>query len=198
MVRRIERDVFPQVDVSRDSTYKETINSKKRKFADAFPDTLNTSNESSSSSEGNKGAQTRKKRLLNEMRSLSENVLEYEESIQYLREIKPDYKELQVHEELIHELAQKPLSWLSRNPYDDDLTTSKRNIDFSAEEKKDSCELPLALESKEKEQLEQTFAYNAPSNVSQRLDIIGETSQELGSSMANQSSFQSKMIVHES
>ena len=81
-----------------------------------------------------------------------------------------------MHEELIHELAQKPLSWLSRNPYDDDLTTSKRNIDFSAEEKKDSCDLPLALESKEKEQLEQTFAYNAPANVSQRLDIIGETS----------------------
>jgi hypothetical protein len=31
---------------------------------------------------------------LNEMRALSENVLEYEESIQYLREMKPDYKEL--------------------------------------------------------------------------------------------------------
>ena len=197
MVRRIERDVYPQVDVSRDSTYMETINSKKRKFAEAFPDTLNTSKESSSSSEGNQGTQTSKKRLLNEMRALSENVLEYEESIQYLREMKPDYKELQVHEELIQELAHKPLSWLSRSS-SDDLTTSKRRIDFSAEEKKDSCELPLAKQSKEKEQLEQTFAYNAPGNVSQRLDIIGETSQELGSSMANQSSFQSKMIVHES
>jgi hypothetical protein len=72
----------------------ETINSKKRKFAEAFPDTLNTSKESSSSSEGNQGTQTSKKRLLNEMRALSENVLEYEESIQYLREMKPDYKEL--------------------------------------------------------------------------------------------------------
>lgn len=198
MVRRIERDVIPQVDISRDTTYKEKINSKKRKFADAFPDTLNTSKESSSSSEGNQGTQTRKKRLLNEMRTLSENVLEYEESIQYLREVKPDFKELQVHEELIQELAQKPLSWLSRKARDDDLTTSKRRIDFSAEEKKDSCELPLAKQSQEKEQLDQTFAFNAPANVSQRLDIIGETSQELGSSMANQSSFQSKMIVHES
>lgn len=198
MVRRIERDVIPQVDISRDTTYKEKINSKKRKFADAFPDTLNTSKESSSSSEGNQGTQTRKKRLLNEMRTLSENVLEYEESIQYLREVKPDFKELQVHEELTQELAQKPLSWLSRKARDDDLTTSKRRIDFSAEEKKDSCELPLAKQSQEKEQLDQTFAFNAPANVSQRLDIIGETSQELGSSMANQSSFQSKMIVHES
>ena len=198
MVRRIERDVISQVDISRDTTYKEKINSKKRKFADAFPDTLNTSKESSSSSEGNQGTQTRKKRLLNEMRTLSENVLEYEESIQYLREVKPDYKELQVHEELTQELAQKPLSWLSRKACDDDLTTSKRRIDFSAEEKKDSCELPLAKQSQEKEQLDQTFAFNAPANVSQRLDIIGETSQELGSSMANQSSFQSKMIVHES
>ena len=198
MVRRIERDVISQVDISRDTTYKEKINSKKRKFADPFPDTLNTSKESSSSSEGNQGTQTRKKRLLNEMRTLSENVLEYEESIQYLREVKPDYKELQVHEELTQELAQKPLSWLSRKACDDDLTTSKRRIDFSAEEKKDSCELPLAKQSQEKEQLDQTFAFNAPANVSQRLDIIGETSQELGSSMANQSSFQSKMIVHES
>ena len=198
MVRRIERDVIPQVDISRDTTYKEKINSKKRKFADAFPDTLNTSKESSSSSEGNQGTQTRKKRLLNEMRTLSENVLEYEESIQYLREVKPDFKELQVHEELTQELAQKPLSWLSRKARDDDLTTSKRRIDFSAEEKKDSCELPLAKQSQEKEQLDQTCAFNAPANVSQRLDIIGETSQELGSSMANQSSFQSKMIVHES
>ena len=198
MVRRIERDVIPQVDISRDTTYKEKINSKKRKFADAFPDTLNTSKESSSSSEGNQGTQTRKKRLLNEMRTLSENVLEYEESIQYLREVKPDYKELQVHEELTQELSQKPLSWLSRKACDDDLTTSKRRIDFSAEEKKDSCELPLAKQSQEKDQLDQTFAFNAPANVSQRLDIIGETSQELGSSMANQSSFQSKMIVHES
>ena len=198
MVRRIERDVIPQVDISRDTTYKEKINSKKRKFADAFPDTLNTSKESSSSSEGNQGTQTRKKRLLNEMRTLSENVLEYEESIQYLREVKPDYKELQVHEELTQELSQKPLSWLSRKACDDDLTTSKRRIDFSAEEKKESCELPLAKQSQEKDQLDQTFAFNAPANVSQRLDIIGETSQELGSSMANQSSFQSKMIVHES
>ena len=151
MVRRIERDVIPQVDISRDTTYKEKINSKKRKFADAFPDTLNTSKESSSSSEGNQGTQTRKKRLLNEMRTLSENVLEYEESIQYLREVKPDFKELQVHEELTQELAQKPLSWLSRKERDDDLTTSKRRIDFSAEEKKDSCELPLAKQSQEKE-----------------------------------------------
>ena len=198
MVRRIERDVISQVDISRDTIYKEKINSKKRKFADAFPDTLNNSKESSSSSEGNQGTQTRKKRLLNEMRTLSENVLEYEESIQYLREVKPDFKELQVHEELTQELAQKPLSWLSRKARDDDLTSSKRRIDFSAEEKKDSCELPLAKQSQEKEQLDQTFAFNAPANVSQRLDIIGETSQELGSSMANQSSFQSKMIVHES
>ena len=52
-----------------------------------------------------------------------------------------------MHEELTQELAQKPLSWLSRKACDDDLTTSKRRIDFSAEEKKDSCELPLAKQS---------------------------------------------------
>lgn len=34
--------------------------------------------------------------------------------------------------------------------------------------------------------------------MSQRLDIIGEASLEMGSSLANQSSFQSKNIIHDS
>jgi len=81
MVRRIERDVSSQVDAVKDPNYKEVINSKKRKYADAFPDLLNSSKESSSSSDGSTSTQTRKKRLLNEMKQLSENVVEYEESI---------------------------------------------------------------------------------------------------------------------
>lgn len=34
--------------------------------------------------------------------------------------------------------------------------------------------------------------------MSHRLDIIGEASLEMGSSLANQSSFQSKNIIHDS
>ena len=75
-------------------------------------------------------------------------MVEYEESIQYLRETKgPDFKELQVHEELVQELEAKPYSWLSRN----DIETSKKRIDFTAEERKEKCVLPLSNASKEKE-----------------------------------------------
>lgn len=88
MIRRIERDIAPQVDITNDSHYKNQINQKKRRFAEAFPDALDSSIESSSSSEnniaptgGNTGTQSRKKRIINEMRELSENVVEYEESI---------------------------------------------------------------------------------------------------------------------
>jgi hypothetical protein len=93
MVRRIERDITPQLDPS-DREFKDHINTKKRKFAEAFPD-LNSSNESSNSDQipgTNVGAaQSRKKRMLNQVQELSENVLEYQESIEYLRLNKTDF-----------------------------------------------------------------------------------------------------------
>jgi hypothetical protein len=46
---------------------------------------------------------------------LSENVLEYEESITYLKHNKPDFQDIKVHEELVKELHSKPLSWISKN-----------------------------------------------------------------------------------
>lgn len=90
--------------------YREQINSKKRKFENAFP--LNTSNESSNSDES-AGTKSRKRRVLNEVRELSENVLEYVESICYLRQHKPDFEEIKVHEELVKELEDKPISCFS-------------------------------------------------------------------------------------
>ena len=46
---------------------------------------------------------------------LSENVLEYEESITYLKHNKPDFQDIKVHEELVKELHSKPLSWISKS-----------------------------------------------------------------------------------
>ena len=57
---------------------------------------------------------SRKKRLLNQIIELGENVLQYEESIQYLRQNKPEFQDIKVHEELVKELEAKPISWLSK------------------------------------------------------------------------------------
>jgi hypothetical protein len=67
--------------------------SKKRKFAEAFPvGELNSSGESSDSNQSGSGpTQSNKKRLLNQIIELGENVLQYEESIQYLKQNNPDF-----------------------------------------------------------------------------------------------------------
>jgi hypothetical protein len=59
-----------------------------------------------------------------------------------LRDNKPNFKELQVHEELTSELLKKPMSFLSKLV--DPVTASKKKIDFTKEEKKETCVLPLS------------------------------------------------------
>lgn len=92
MVRRIERDITPIID-PKDKAYQDQITSKKRKFTEAFPKgELNSSGESSGTENSGSGAtQSKKKRLLNQIMELGENVLQYEESIQYLKQNKPDF-----------------------------------------------------------------------------------------------------------
>ena len=78
---------------------------------------LNSSGESSASnqSDGSDGpTQSKKKRLLNQIIELGENVLQYEESIHYLKQTNPDFQDIKVHEELVKELEAKPMSWISK------------------------------------------------------------------------------------
>jgi len=78
---------------------------------------LNSSGESSSSNQsgGSNGPiQSKKKRLLNQIIELGENVLQYEESIHYLKQTNPDFQDIKVHEELVKELETKPVSWITK------------------------------------------------------------------------------------
>jgi hypothetical protein len=81
MQKRVQRDVLPVLDPNVDRNYTEQIRSKKRKFAEAFPKNAVESSLEDSFESGS----SRKKRLLNDVREQSEYVIEYQESINYLR-----------------------------------------------------------------------------------------------------------------
>jgi hypothetical protein len=52
--------------------------------------------------------------LLNEVKEQCANVLEYQESIEFLRHNKEGYEDIKVHEQLVEEINSRPLSWISR------------------------------------------------------------------------------------
>ncbi len=71
-----------------------------------------------------------------------------------------------------------------------------REVDVNEEQK---IESPQKLSQKDTNpQMNKSHLQVPLTNMSHRLDIIGEASLEMGSSLANQSSFQSKNIIHDS
>lgn len=161
MQKRTQRDVISQLSCSQ-SQYQQQINSKKRKFQEAF-DKEKVDLDDSSDSKQSSG---RKQRLLNEVKEQCQNVLEYEESIDFMRKTNPDFQEIRIHDLLQEEIKGRPFSWITR------------------EIEEQRAQKALQEESK--------VALQGP-----KLEIIGEASLEMGSSLANHSSYQNQTKLEE-